>query len=292
MRRRDEHLATPSRKRKLNFSHTITSGNAALHADIIGSGIPVVFLHAAVADTRMWSAQLAGVSINNKAVAYDRRGFGKTRYEREDFSSVADLLAVIDAIGDGGPAILVGCSQGGRIALDAALQHPSRVRGLVLVAPNVPGAPEPDKLPEIERLLKLQNEAIESRDVDRVNAIKAHLWLDGPLMPEGRVSGSARQLLTDMNSIVLRSPPTGTDVDVANSPSAFHRLDELTIPTLMMWGDLDFPHIQERCRVAVEKMENGSSQILAGTAHLPSLDQPDVVTNSLLEFIDHYGARG
>lgn len=270
----------------MTSSRLVESGNATLAAEVSGSGDPVVFLHAAVADTRMWSAQMAGLSASHKAIAYDRRGFGKTRYQDEHFSSVADLMTLLDAVAEGRPAILVGCSQGGRIALDAALEHPSRVSGLVLIAPNVPGAPEPANPPEIENLLAQQKEIIETGNMDRINAIKARIWLDGPLVPEGRVTGPARQLLLDMNAIVLQSPPTGTDVDVSAITPAFHRLEEITMPSLMIWGDLDFPHIQERCRLVADKLVNGSSQVLTDTAHLPSLDRPDDVTSLLMTFIN------
>jgi pimeloyl-ACP methyl ester carboxylesterase len=266
-------------------SQSIATGHATLNADVVGSGDPVVFLHAAVADTRMWTAQMAGISSNIKAIAYDRRGFGRTIYAREDYSSTADLMAVLDGLGDGRPAVLVGCSQGGRIALDAALGHPSRVRGLVLIAPNVPGAPEPDNPPEIERLLAEQKDAIDAGDVDRLNAIKVHLWLDGPLQSEGRVRGRARELLLDMNSIVLRSSPAGLDTDVSQISPAFSRLAEIAMPSLMIWGDLDFPYIQKRCRIVADKMVNCCSLVLSGSAHLPSLDRPDDVTAALVNFI-------
>ncbi|MEH2558176.1 pimeloyl-ACP methyl ester carboxylesterase [Bradyrhizobium algeriense] len=133
----------------MNSNHQIASGQARLAVKVVGDGDPVVFLHAAVCDSRMWRAQLDAVGASNKAIAYDRRGFGETRAEKEDFSAVADLLAVIDAVGNGAPAILVGCSQGGRVALDTALLHPSHVRALVLIAPAVSGAPEPIHPPDI-----------------------------------------------------------------------------------------------------------------------------------------------
>lgn len=270
----------------MNSNNLIPSGCAKLFAHVSGSGDPVVFLHAAVADTRMWSAQMAGVSASHKAIAYDRRGFGRTHYQEEDFSSVADLIALLDAEAEGRPAVLVGCSQGGRIVLDAALEHPSRFNGLVLIAPNVPGTPEPANPPEIENLLEQQKEAVETGSVDRINAIKARIWLDGPLVPEGRVTGTARKLLLDMNAIALRSSPTGTDVDVSEFVPAFDRLEEITMPSLVIWGDLEFPHIQERCRLVADKLVNGTSQVLTGTAHLPSLDRPDDVTSLLIEFIN------
>jgi pimeloyl-ACP methyl ester carboxylesterase len=229
----------------MSSNRQITSGQARLAAQVVGHGDPVVFLHAAVCDSRMGRAQLDAVGAENKAIAYDRRGFGETRAAKEDFSAVADLMAVIDVVGDGAPTILVGCSQGGRVALDTALLHPSHVRALVLIAPAVSGAPEPIHPPDIEGLMAGLKDAEQVGDLERVNAIKAHLWLDGPLQPEGRVTGEARRLFLDMNGIALRSPPVGPNLDVA---PAFHRLGEISTPSLVIWGDLDFPHIQERCR--------------------------------------------
>ena len=220
----------------------IASGRAALAAEVVGSGTPVVFLHSNVCDHRMWHPQMDTIGAAHKAIAYDRRGFGETRTEPEDFSARADLMAVLDATANGEPAILVGCSLGGRIALDVAVRHPSRVRALVVIAPNVAGAPEPIYTSELEKLMAQSKDADASGDLDRVNAMKARIWLDGPLAPEGRVTGPARDLLLDMNGIALHASPGGSDIDI---PPVFHRLAEIVVPTLVVWGNLDFPHVQE-----------------------------------------------
>ncbi|WP_235612598.1 alpha/beta fold hydrolase, partial [Achromobacter xylosoxidans] len=120
----------------------VPHGHAVLAAEAVGDGIPVIFLHAAVCDRRMWGAQLAGMGAGYRAIAYDRRGAGDTRAAAGTHSAIADLMAVMDAAAGDAPAILVGCSQGARVALDAALAHPARVRGLVLISPTVAGAPE------------------------------------------------------------------------------------------------------------------------------------------------------
>jgi pimeloyl-ACP methyl ester carboxylesterase len=237
----------------------------------------------------MWHAQMDGVGARNKAIAYDRRGLGETRFEKEEFSPVADLMAVIDAMADGKPAILVACSEGGRIALDAALLHPSSIRALVLISPSVTGSPAPIYPPDIESLMAEIKEALEAGDLDRVNAIKARLFLDGPRAPEGRVTGPARELFLDMNGIALRSPPAGANRDVA---PAFHRLSDISAPTLVMCGDLDLPNIQERSRYIATTVANGSHRALTGTAHLPSLDRPADVTDLLTDFIDRCTGRG
>lgn len=246
----------------------------------------MVFLHAAVCDRRMWRAQLDGLGAHSKAIAYDRRGFGETRAEAEAFSDVADLMAVIDAMADGTPPILVACSAGGRIALDAALRHPSRIRALVLISPSVGGAPEAVYPPDIQGLMAELKAAEKARDLHRVNAMKARLFLDGPLAPEGRVTGSPRELFLEMNGIALRAPPAGPSLDTA---PAYPRLGEVAVPSLVICGDLEFPYIQDRCRHIAEMVPNGAFQALSGTAHLPSLDRPADVTTLIAEFIESQG---
>lgn len=268
--------------------HRIVSGRAVLAADVAGTGHPVVFLHAVVGDRRMWRAQLEAVGGGYQAIAYDRRGFGETRAEEEDASPVADLMAVIDGIAGGAPAILVGCSQGGRIALDAALRHPSRVRALVLVAPSVSGAPDPtDYPPGIQPVLDRQRLAEQAGDLDRLNEIRARLWLDGPLAPEGRVAGAARALFHDMNAIALRSAPVGSNLD---TEPAYPRLGEIQAPSLLIWGDLDFPHIQARARHIAATIPGARGHEIPGAAHLPSLERPQDVTRPVLDFLQRVTA--
>ena len=273
----------------MSTQYRIASGRASLAAEVVGSGDPVIFLHARVADRRMWRAQLDGIGESNKAIAYDRRGFGETRADAEDFSAVADLMAVIEATTDGKPAILVGCSQGGEIVLDAALQHPSCIRGLVLIAPNVTGAPTAICSPEIEGLRMQLKEAEKIGDVDQAIAIRTRLSLDGPLEPEGRVVGEARQLFLDMNSVALRSPPTGANLDAV---AAYHRLGEISVPSLVICGDLDLPGTQERSRHVATTVLNGSYHELTGAAHLPSLERPAEITDLVAEFVNRCAGRG
>ncbi|SFM43553.1 alpha/beta fold hydrolase [Methylobacterium pseudosasicola] len=266
----------------MHHEHRIASGRASLAAFRTGQGQPVIFLHANVCDSRMWRDQMKATSTSAAAIAYDRRGFGRTSAESEDFSSVADLMAVIEAMTDGQAPILIGCSQGGKIALDFILQHASRVRGLILIAPSVGGAPEPVYSPNVKELMVRLKDAKDAGDLDEMNAVQARLWLDGPLGSEGRVQGQARQLFLDMNSIALRSPPIGSNLDTA---PVFDHLNEVRSPTLVVWGNLDFPHIQDRCCKIVAKIPGALAYEIPGAAHVPSLEQPAVVTAAIVTFM-------
>ncbi|GLH75927.1 alpha/beta hydrolase [Bradyrhizobium sp. SSBR45G] len=263
-------------------THRIRSGRAQLSAEVAGQGDPVVFLHAAVFDRTMWRAQVDAVAATHLAIAYDRRSFGGTVAEPEDHSPVADLLAIIDALAPGQPATLVACSQGGRIALDFALAHPSRTRALVLIAPSISGAPEPVLSPPITALVAEAAAAEAARNWDRVSALKAQLWLDGPLQREGRISGELRRMFLQKNTAALLAQPVGASLDTA---PAFPRLGEISAPALVISGDLDFPHIQERSRLIATMMPHASGAAIAETAHLPSLERPDEVTRLIAGFL-------
>ena len=164
----------------------IPSGDWSLAATLSGEHPRLVFLHPGVADRRCWCDVMSALVPDFPAVAYDRRGFGETPAADAPFVDVDDLRAVLDAC-VAGPAVLVGNSQGGRIAIDFALAHPERVDRLALIAPAVSGAPEPDWVAEIGQ------------------SLEALIWLDGPAGPEGRVGGTMRDLFLAMNLVALKN---------------------------------------------------------------------------------------
>ncbi len=264
----------------------VSSGKATLAGVEAGDGPAVVFLHAGVTDRRMWQDQVAALAESYRVVAYDRRGFGETRYNTETFSHVGDLLAVLDELGLG-TAVLVGCSQGAGIAIDFTLTHPERVSGLFLVAPAVRGAPSPeDYPPAVEAVLELLEESEEDEDLDRVNLLEAWLWLDGPASEEGRVGGPARDLFLTMNDTALYASDPGPETNPAAFPVAYARLAHLDLPAQVIWGDADFPHIQQRCVHLVQAMPQALGSVIPGTAHLPNMEKPEVFNDHLRDFLE------
>lgn len=251
------------------------------------SGVPLVFLHAGVADRRMWQAQLATFAPAHPVLAYDRRGFGQTRVAQpQAYAQVDDLWAAMDAAGLRS-AVLVGCSQGGRIALDAALAQPRRVLGLVLVAPAVSGAPEPAAIAPAVRPLMASCQAAEADgDLDRLNDIEARMWLDGVLGQAGRVQGAVRELFLAMNGTALRAGDVGRALEPA---PAWGRLVRIRQPMLLIWGTLDDPHLQERCAALAAAVQGAQTLVMDGAGHLPNLDQPHAFDSALASFV---GGRG
>ena len=119
-----------------------------LAAEAGGQAPTVVFVHGLVMDNlSSFYYTLAGplVGAGAHAVLYDLRGHGLSERTPDGYSTrdgVADLCALLDALGVTDPAYLVGNSYGGLIAARMAVSAPRRVAGLVLIesACSGPGA--------------------------------------------------------------------------------------------------------------------------------------------------------
>ena len=266
----------------MSQSFTVATGQAVLAGRAVGEGLPVVFLHAGVCDKRMWQSQMEAVAEEGwRAIAYDRRGYGETESADVAFSHVDDLEAVLKAL-DIHAAVFVGCSMGGGLAVDFALKNPGRSIGLVLIGTSVTGAPwtSTDAESQIEAA---EEDAYERGDLDMLNRVQAHEWLDGPRAQSGRVGGAVRALFLDMNAIALGKPSLTLE---ERPPRGWDRVAEVSAPTMLLVGDEDFTALIERHEHLSEEMPNAFAAVLEGVAHIPSIERPDLVNSLLLEFLD------
>jgi pimeloyl-ACP methyl ester carboxylesterase len=266
----------------------IAVGGATLVGDRwAGAGAPIVLLHAGVCDRRSWrevGARLAGAG--REVVAYDRRGFGDVAPAGAPFRHVDDLLGVLDAVSPDAPAWLVGSSMGGQVALDAALEAPERVGGLVLLAPAISGDPE---LAD-EVVIAATNGLAEAIDAawtagaaEECNRLEVRLWLDGPAEPGGRVSGPPRELALDMNRIVIANGEP--EADGASGLDAASRVHEIAVPAIVACGELDVPLKVQRSAELAAALADATYRSLPGRAHLPYLEAPDEIAALILDAV-------
>ncbi|MCP5082412.1 MAG: alpha/beta hydrolase [Alphaproteobacteria bacterium] len=108
----------------------------AVAYDVTGTGTPaILFIHGYSCTAQDWRLQVAGLSSSHTCITMDLRGHGRSGPAKGELTMAAfaaDAIALLDALHIE-RAFLVGHSMGTRIALEAALQAPARVSGLVLV---------------------------------------------------------------------------------------------------------------------------------------------------------------
>jgi pimeloyl-ACP methyl ester carboxylesterase len=101
-----------------------------------GDGPLVVFEAGMSAPAASWVHTQREVASRCRTLSYDRAGYGGSDVDPQPRTLeriVEDLTALLDAIGETAPVVLVGHSWGGPIMRVFADKHPSRVAGLVFV---------------------------------------------------------------------------------------------------------------------------------------------------------------
>jgi pimeloyl-ACP methyl ester carboxylesterase len=127
-------------------SYTVDLGVQAHAVDFGGSGPAMVLVHGLGGAAENWFAVGPALARRARVVAVDLMGFGRTP-PGPDGAEVEGNQRFLDgflASDVGRPAILIGNSMGGLIAMMQAARRPDRVAGLVLVSPAQPrprGAP-------------------------------------------------------------------------------------------------------------------------------------------------------
>ena len=246
-----------------------------------GSGPAVLFIHAGVADSRMWAHQMA--TPRHRSIAYDQRGFGKSPFVAEPYSNRGDAVAVLDHVGVDS-AVIVGCSIGAGTAMELAIEDPERVNGLILVG-AYPSGWVPEGGFEDNPLEAEAERAAESGDLDRVVEIDCSMWLVGYGRTEAEVDPAHRALFLEMDR---RAVETSKDRDEHIQHRGFRlddRLDEIGAPTLLVAGAHDEKAIIDASRYLADRLSDRRAVLIENAAHLPSLEQPEAFNAALEDFL-------
>ena len=268
---RPERLLMPS------VAHTVASRDAVLYTEAVGSGPLLVLVHGWTLDHRSFALQVESLATRFTVVSLDRRGCGQSTGEPDLWAELDDLDAVIDAYG-GGPAHLLGVSQGGRVVLRYAATRPHRVRSLILQGAVLDGYDVPDAPGEAVPLAHFRR-LVASGDIDTMRSE----WLQHPLMRRGIGSAGQRVLLqtilADYRGQDLVAPPApGRDVDV---PA---RLAAQSISTLIVTGSLETASRKQHAAHLVNLMPQAAEVVIEGAGHLSNLSHASRYNALVMEF--------
>ncbi len=258
----------------------ISVPGAEIYYEVAGSGHPLLLIHAGIADSRMWDAQVEAFSPHFRTIRYDQRGFGRTRLSAGEFSYHEDVAAVLDHFGHG-QAHIVGISFGAFTAVDFALAYPQRASALVLGAPGFRGAVVSER---VERFNDEEEALLEQGDLDGAVELNLRLWVDGVQREPHEVDRKVRELVGVMQRNAFQiEEPEGLKLKPA-PPAAPERLDELTMPVLIITGALDLEEVNRLAERVAEELPNGRLLTLP-TAHMISLEEPAGFNEAVLRFL-------
>jgi len=254
-----------------------------LNYQMEGAGNAVLFVHGYTGSSKDWTRQVSALSPAYRVAAVDLRGHGKSDApsKEEDYSMEIfrdDVLGLLDHL-PMEKCCLVGHSLGGFIALEFALAYAHRLAGLVLVDTSSGDWDRPAgygdlriKLDEVAR--KEGMEAAFQYDAShnplRIERFQKH--------PELREVFRQKMRMTSVDGYIYAGKAMGRWQPVTE------RLPHITVPTLVVWGEEDWP-FRTSARILKERIPNARLVTIQAVGHSPHEEAPEVFNDVLTKFL-------
>lgn len=246
--------------------------------DDLGSGTPVVFVHAFPLNRTMWAPQSSALVERCRCIAVDLRGFGESSttppYSMEQYADdLAHLLEQLrlDRV------VLVGCSMGGYVAFSFWRRHRERVRALVLAGVRA-GVDSDETLARRRSMIHL---AREQGSIAIANAQITALV--------GKTTGEKQPDTFDAVHRVAATAPVEGIVGALEAmmlrPDSTPTLHTIDVPTLIIVGDEDVPTPPKEAHFMHGRIPGSRLEVIEQAGHLSNLERPAAFNHVLTEFL-------
>lgn len=242
----------------------------------VGAGPPLVFLHGAAADGRMWQPQLAALVDEFTVVSWDEPGAGRSSDVPADFglADYANCLAkLIEALALG-PAHVAGLSWGGTVAQELYRHHPGLVATLIL-ADTYAGWKG-----------SLREEEVRARVAGAVQMLAAPAEEFDPTLPGLFAHDPPAEFVPLLEEIAAAVRPESlrTQLLVMAETDQRDLLPHISVPTLLIWGELDARSPLGVARQFARAIPDAQLVVIPGCGHVTNLEQPGQFNETVREF--------
>jgi pimeloyl-ACP methyl ester carboxylesterase len=255
----------------------VNANGVDLYVEVTGEGLPVLGIHGTPSSALLWvDAAAVHAEHGRRAIIYDRRGFGRSGPPPSEASDldehVEDAAALLEAL-DAVPAVVIGRSTGGLIALALAQRRPDVVHALVLLEGALFTA-DPDATAWAvdlrEQVLRGTTDdlAVASEVVFRT-ALGGDAWDAFP--------SELQELFTEASPAVL-SEMRGRGLDLSADPLVLspEELARVDVPTLLVSSE-DSPAFFQRINDRLAGLLPHAEKVLVPGGHIIDPAHPTVL---------------
>ncbi len=250
-----------------------------------GDGPVVVLLHGFPFDRSLWDEQVDALSGPYRVIVPDLRGHGTSAVVpgvATVEAMAADVLETLNDRGVQGQVVLGGLSMGGYVALALAVDHPARLRGLMLI--NSRAAADTPLTREVRATL-VEKVLADGHPGAVVETMLPKLFAPGRFETRGPEVAA-------IEAVMRRSPVEGVAAalrGLAARPDRTADLPRIALPTLVVAGTDDQLIPLAESRAMAESVPGARFIAVNGAGHLAPLERPIEVNQAIGDFLASLG---
>ena len=247
---------------------------AKLYYEALGSGPPLLMICGFGSNTTVYWANMPVLADQFRVISYDPRGSGRSDVSPGPYTMAQlaeDALSVLDAEGVES-AHITGTSMGGMVAQHVALDHPERVRSLVLSCTTPGGShhvlPSPEQLALFVGSSAIADPAAAVRSTYALNYSDQYARLhDAEIIARAAANAA------------LRPTPEGLAAHLAavQGHDTFDDLPRISAPTLVLHGERDGVVPAQNGRNLAERIPGATLRTWPEGRHLFFVEFADAV---------------
>jgi 3-oxoadipate enol-lactonase len=262
----------------------IQNQGAKIYWDEQGAGEPLLLIMGLAYPSDMWYRTRPALLKKFRTIVIDNRGAARSDMPPGPYPislMASDAAAVLDAAGVES-AHVYGVSMGGMIAQELTLQHPKRVRSLVLGCTAAGGPTAVQAAPEVAQVIMARGSMTPEEAAEAA-------------VPFIYDVGTPRANIDD--DINVRRPwfarPEAYIAQLQGilAWEAYSRLPQITSPTLVIHGENDRLVPPGNGKLIAERIPGAKLVMLPNASHIFSTDQPEASHRAILEFLTAQMAR-
>lgn len=252
---------------------------ANVYYETKGIGEHLLFIHAGIADSRMWDHEFHVLANHFCVVRLDLPGYGLSEFVGGNLSYNKMIHELLHHLRINKVHIL-GASFGGKIAIDYYLDHPESCLSLALLSPAIGGWKDSLFLQQFE---KEEEHLLKNGKKEETALLNYKTWVLGGREPNA-VDPKIKDLVTDMQMQSLTKPEPDAPCVEIEAEDSITKIKDIKIPLLLINGAYDIQDFRDISKFICKEIPSAQRLVLPDAGHLANLESPERFTEIVLNF--------